>query len=210
MKKWEAHWARWTDHYAKNLWTKNLKNREPIDPAYRMIAEIAVRNGEKILDIGCGGGVQAKSLLDINPKICYNGVDIMQSNICAAKKLFPSCDFEYGDATDLQFKDKEFDVAIIRHLIEHHPTEMAEKIIKESIRVANMTLLLMFIPMSKNSDIIVRNGSSGVFLNKYSRTWLSSIVPDNYSIQIKSILKPPNSPVISNQELYIIGGNNVR
>lgn len=207
-KKWETHWFKWNNDESMKLWKSVLDNRERVDPAYKLIADKAKENGSSILDIACGGGVQAKKLLEHN--IEYSGIDISESNIETAKKLFPKGNFKVGDAANLPFKDNTFDVTLIRHLIEHHPPENAIVILNEALRVAKNCLLILFFipPKESGTEIKIKKAGSGVFLNIYTKEWLLNHIkiPTGYHISVDSIKikKPNNKLVLTNQELYII------
>lgn len=68
--------------------------------------------GESILDVGCGQGVFARTLL---PKISYTGIDLAKELILEAKKLDPNREHEYfvADATKgLPVAESSFDHAV--------------------------------------------------------------------------------------------------
>lgn len=69
-----------------------------------------------ILVVGCGSW-QEMSI--INSKAKATGIDISKVAIEKAKKQFPQFNFKVADATNLPFKDKEFDCVICSEVIEH-------------------------------------------------------------------------------------------
>lgn len=206
IKKWESHWFKWDNTESKKLWTSVLKNREPIDPAYKIIADIAKKNGKTVLDIACGGGVQGKKLIE--NKMEYYGIDVSPSNIKTCKELFQTGNFSLGDASALEFKNNEFDVTIIRHLIEHHPPENASTILSEGLRVSkNCFMVLFFRPPIINGKVKILKAGSGVYLNNYTQEWILNhmTIPKGYRVDFETIkIKKPNSKfVLTNQELYV-------
>lgn len=84
----------------------------------------------KVLDIGCNSGELMEMLRD--GKGCeVSGVDISETALAIAKGK--KLDVLYADAEELPFKDKEFDVVIMREVLSHlHKPENA---LKEARRV---------------------------------------------------------------------------
>jgi SAM-dependent methyltransferase len=73
------------------------------------------KNGN-ILVVGCGSW-QEMSI--INDKSKATGIDISRVAIEKVKKQFPQFSLRVADATNLPFKDKEFDCVICSEVIEH-------------------------------------------------------------------------------------------
>ncbi len=72
---------------------------------------------EKVLDIGCGTGRASIQLHKLGYKM--TGIDIVKSMIEKAKEIAKrnklKIKYKVGDATSLQFKDKEFDYALFTY-----------------------------------------------------------------------------------------------
>jgi len=66
-----------------------------------------VREGDKILDVGCGNGRLLELLKD--KKINYTGVDVSKKLIEVAKKRYPQNNFLVADNLNLPFSDNNFD-----------------------------------------------------------------------------------------------------
>src|SRR5215471_15498673 len=67
---------------------------------------LAPRNGERILDLGCGTGHLTNQIASTGATVL--GVDKSKSMIEEARRLYPNLRFENADATDLHF-DEEFE-----------------------------------------------------------------------------------------------------
>lgn len=94
-----------------------------------------VSDGDIVLDIGCGSGVQLRSLDAKSPKILI-GTDINQNALQYAKnKNIPNTEFVRCNAEYLPFKTNTIDKIICAELIEHLPNP--EHMINESKRVLN-------------------------------------------------------------------------
>jgi len=205
---WEQDWSRTR---INRIWSEKVKSRAwRRDPAYRLVAEYCAKYGHTVLDIGCGGGIQYAAIHEFCPSIDYTGVDITPKMLDAARSLFPSVKFGWGDAAELQYADGQFDVTILRHVLEHHPLSNGQKILHEALRVArNATLILFFTePQDMEENIIVKQSKSGFYLNTYSTGWLEreieSVTSGRYSLETISIPKVEGSPALSDQVLWVI------
>ncbi len=100
----------------------------------RQLSEVSqfIKDDSKILDIGCGRGMTTAMIKKINPKADLTGIDIQKFS---SWDEYQKHDIKYfiGDATNLQFKDKEFDMVVSFGVIEHVPSD--QKFIKENLRV---------------------------------------------------------------------------
>lgn len=85
-----------------------------------------IKDGETVLDIGCGNGLVAPFLLDRG--VFYVGVDIAENLTAIAEKRYEEAvksgraRFLCGDATELPVQDGEFDVAISFAVLHHLPS----------------------------------------------------------------------------------------
>ncbi|MGH8922930.1 MAG: methyltransferase domain-containing protein [Actinomycetes bacterium] len=98
---------------------------------------LALRPGQRVLDIGCGPGILTKEVAaDVGPggEVC--GIDISESMLALAKHR---CDDEDrvtlrpGRAEDIPFGDEEFDAAIAVQVYEYVPD--VERALAELFRV---------------------------------------------------------------------------
>ncbi len=84
-----------------------------------------IKDGETILDAGCGEGTIG--LLLAERSINSTGIDISEKNVRAAndkareKGLDQFVIFSIGDAENLPFPDASFDVVVSSHVLEHLP-----------------------------------------------------------------------------------------
>ena len=66
------------------------------------------RNGDKVLDLGCGNGRLYQLFTD--KSIHYVGLDQSEELIKKAQEKFPEVDFSVGDMLELPFPDDRFDI----------------------------------------------------------------------------------------------------
>ena len=85
-----------------------------------------IREGDKVLDLGCGNGRLYEFLKD--KKIDYTGVDSSERLLGLAKeKHGKGAKFVKGDALSLPFPDESFDKIISIAVLHHIPSKEARK-----------------------------------------------------------------------------------
>ena len=96
------------------------------------------RTGLQVLDVGCGTGeISSRILKEFSPREVV-GLDLAEVNLLRARERFdpsryPGLSFLQGDATEIQFEDNRFDVALCRHMLQAVPDP--HKVVREMIRV---------------------------------------------------------------------------
>jgi len=68
---------------------------------------------KKILDIGCGDGGELRNFIKYGakPKYLY-GIDLLEDRIEIAEDVSPNINFKYGNASNLPYEDKFFDIVL--------------------------------------------------------------------------------------------------
>lgn len=104
----------------KELWLKALQ----------------VKDGMKVLEVGCGGGIFCHKIKEYLPQTNITGLDFDIGHIEYAKtkaaELNLNCNFVNGDATDLPFKNDTFDICFSHTVINFCEPKL---FIKEQYRV---------------------------------------------------------------------------
>lgn len=86
-------------------------------------AELAKSQGAvKVLDMGCGSGIQSKLLSENNFQM--TGIDLSPLMIKEAKKRLPEANFIVGDITQMPFKVNSFDAVLAKDCIFHMPKDL--------------------------------------------------------------------------------------
>ncbi|CAI3245657.1 MULTISPECIES: glycosyltransferase [Clostridium] len=97
-----------------------------------------VRDGEKrvfkILEVGANEHQMLEKFLP-NDDITYLDIEL-------PKNLLNNPKYVLGDATDMSFKDNEYDIVIALDVYEHIPIEKREKFIKELYRVSKICFIV--------------------------------------------------------------------
>jgi len=128
--KWDA------ADYAKNSSVQQQWARE-------LIAKLALRGDEALLDIGCGDGTVTAEIAARLPRGSVLGVDSSADMVALAQRQFPNLRFQHADARSLPFHD-EFDIvfsnATLHWVIDHAPVLRG---IHASLKPGGKTLLQM-------------------------------------------------------------------
>ncbi|MFQ5923053.1 MAG: class I SAM-dependent methyltransferase [Anaerolineales bacterium] len=129
------------EYYERWYPTDGFLKRE-LDRRTRNAMDLAgIRNGMKLIDIGCGPGDLAFSCAEVGCHV--TGVDYSRSAIeIAEEKLhsYPAetaanINLELMNAKSLGFPDDQFDVAFMTDVVEHLYPEELELALSEAIRV---------------------------------------------------------------------------
>lgn len=92
-----------------------IKNRfhNTINHMYNIILR---KRPKRILDIGCGNGVNLP-LARLFPFLEYNAIDYAEKTINVAREEYPDVKFQVGDAFNLPYEDKKFDMQILSSVL---------------------------------------------------------------------------------------------
>lgn len=98
----------------------DLTRKKEVWPKMRELAE-SVKDGNNILDVGCGNGRLLEALVD--KKIKYLGVDNSEALIKIAKNNYPYNEFRVGDILKLeQETENNFDYIFCLAVLQHIPS----------------------------------------------------------------------------------------
>jgi SAM-dependent methyltransferase len=65
--------------------------------------------GARVLDVGAGSGYFLHRLKEYGAGECH-GIDLMESRVASGRARYPALQFHVGSATELPFRDGEFDL----------------------------------------------------------------------------------------------------
>lgn len=106
--------------------------------------ELQIKNGAKILDIGCGTGILAPLFSNTN----YIGIDIDEKLIDFANKRYPN-KFKLMNGDKINFPNSLFDVILIIGVIHHLDNKTSIKVfsqMKKVLKKYGMILIIEAIP----------------------------------------------------------------
>lgn len=95
-----------------------IKTRRWLWLRKRRLQKFGFHESDKILDLGCGDGLNSKILREEGIRD-ITGIDISESLLSQAKKLNPDILFVLGSVEKLPFLDKSFDIVFVDSAFHH-------------------------------------------------------------------------------------------
>ena len=138
----------------------------------RAIDMAAIKNGEKILEVAFGTGLNFVEILKRNPQGWVNGIDVSMKMLERARKRISKTGQKnytlyLGDCRHLPFEDGTFDILMTQYLLDILPVED-------------------FIPILLQFRRVLKDGGRIVLVNMTKgKRWLNKIYEEIYK------LKPP-------------------
>lgn len=132
-----------------NAGDMSLKRR-----ARRIIEGINPKDGEKIIDLGCGTGYYLFLLSNLRINLDLTGFDNDIGAMEEAKAMlsFRKIKFVLGDLHRMPFKDNSFDKAVMSEVLEH--VENDRQVLKEAFRILKKGGVLIISAPSKNFPLL--------------------------------------------------------
>ena len=110
------------DGYDEHMMT----NIESSDVFYPFTADcLPKKDGAKILDLGCGTGLELEHYFRLNPSAKITGIDLSESMLNALKNKFPEKELTLicGSYFDVPFDENTFDAAVSVESLHHFTKE---------------------------------------------------------------------------------------
>lgn len=138
------------DNFAENyreIHTQNVQGISGVDSSYFGRQKVEIIKNErggvekknhkiKILDLGCGDGINAVHFKQYFTHMEYFGIDISQASIAQAKNLECSnIHFACYDGKKIPYKDESFHIILAACVLHHVPHEQHENLLLECNRV---------------------------------------------------------------------------
>lgn len=121
---------------------------------------LALKPGDRVLDLATGVGAMATRLLKQFPGIHLVGVDLSRTQLAAARQHHPEVTVLRGDGTRLPFADETFDRVHCSWMLEHVPDPVA--VLREVRRVLKRDGFCQFVEVD-NSSFGMEPRSDAVF-----------------------------------------------
>ncbi len=108
---------------------------------------------KKILDVGCGTGEILRDFIQYSakPKYLY-GIDLLEDRIEIAEDASPNINFKYGNASNLPYEDKFFDIVLqFTVFTSILKKEIKKDIAKEMLRVLKQEGIIIWYDFRYNN-----------------------------------------------------------
>ena len=121
----------------------------------RCLELAAIRDGEDVLEVAVGTGLAFERVLQANPSGRNEGIDLTESMLSRAKKraarsAASNYRLRVGDAYDLDFEDRSFDVLINNYMFDLLPERDFAAVLNEFARVLRPGGRLVLVNMAKS------------------------------------------------------------
>lgn len=122
LEKMNEFFSKRLDGYDKHMMT----TIESSNVFYPFTADcLPKKDGAKILDLGCGTGLELEQYFRLNPSAKITGIDLTESMLNALKNKFPEKDLTLicGSYFDVPFDENTFDAAVSVESLHHFTKE---------------------------------------------------------------------------------------
>ncbi|MBI3629470.1 MAG: class I SAM-dependent methyltransferase, partial [Candidatus Rokubacteria bacterium] len=118
---------KWMEHAPHAWWGDRL------DARFLLADAMASLNGQRVLDVGCNGGILLSEVPETN---CRVGVDVSPEALRVARALNPTASLLVADMLSLPFREAAFDVVVFAGMLEEFvPSRPKEAAVREIARV---------------------------------------------------------------------------
>jgi SAM-dependent methyltransferase len=106
--------------------------------ARSFLGALAVRGGKEWLDVGCGTGALAQTILEVAAPLAVTGIDPSEPFVqhARAHTTHPRASFEVGDAQALPVRDASFDAVVSALVLNFVPEP--RRMVGEMVRAARL------------------------------------------------------------------------
>jgi SAM-dependent methyltransferase len=150
-RDWE-NWHCWGQDRIERIVVDERKKPESVSARWRL-AQIVMSLGETLLDVGCGPGAMWTHFEPHRGRFSWTGLDTTQQMLDVAHQQFPDVPVFCGDSGSLPFENDQFDVVLLRHVLEHQPPWLMERSLAQALRVAKRAVVVDFyVPPSRGDQ----------------------------------------------------------
>lgn len=124
------------------------------------IKELMLKDGQNLLDIGCGSGRVTRAIKAAYPKAQVTGIDPSGRSLATAMRKARDkgldISFVNASAERLPFPDGSFDVVFSSMAFHHMPTGVKVLAVREAYRVLRQGGILMLVDVGKPEGLLMK------------------------------------------------------
>ena len=128
----------YANYYEPDAGLHEWRRLGAIDKCANIVRLCSGYERREVLEIGCGDGAILERLASTGFSARFTGLEISPSAVRAVQeKNIPGASVELFDGYELRFADRQFDLAILSHVLEHveHPRRLIEEAARAASRV---------------------------------------------------------------------------
>ena len=128
----------YANYYDQDAGLSEWRRLGAIDKCANIVRVCSGYERKEVLEIGCGDGAILERLASMRFGERYTGLEISPSAVRAVEeKNIPGVSVELFDGYELRFADRQFDLAILSHVLEHveHPRRLLEEAARAASKV---------------------------------------------------------------------------
>ena len=94
---------------------------------------LPMESGAKVLDLGCGTGLELEEYFNLNPDANVTGIDLSEAMLKSLKEKFPnkSINLVLGSYFDVPCGENKYDAAVSVESLHHFPAEQKETVYRK-------------------------------------------------------------------------------
>lgn len=94
---------------------------------------LPMESGAKVLDLGCGTGLELEEYFNLNPDANVTGIDLSEAMLKSLKEKFPNrtINLVLGSYFDVPFGENKYDAAVSVESLHHFPAEQKETLYRK-------------------------------------------------------------------------------
>jgi len=147
----------WGIDIAKPVWG--------LDELAKFVSLVKRSGGRKVLDLGCGSGIQSKQLVDAGLEVV--GLDLSPEMISQAKKRVPEAKLTVGDMTKMDFSNESFDGVFAQASLLHIPKKLIPKVLKSIHKILKTNGVLYLALKEGTGEKVVEEERLGVVVKRF-------------------------------------------
>lgn len=117
-----------------------LTNIEGADEFYKFTArQLPMKSGSKVLDLGCGTGLELEEYFSLNPNAYITGIDLSEAMLNVLEEKFPDKKLSLinGSYFDVPFENEKYDAVVSVESLHHFTKDRKLSLYKKLFHALN-------------------------------------------------------------------------